>query len=247
MLREISILRTMNHPNIIKIKEIIVPPGNLLFDSVFIIMEFAQSDLKKLFRSPAHLDDDQIAFLAYQILCGMRYMHAAKVLHRDLKPANILINEDCTVKICDFGLSRSYSRLNEDYKNQLDSIAEEEEEPVKISDHPPEERKTQVRRLPMNRLNRNEQAKKAKRQLTGHVVTRWYRAPEVILLEKEYSQALDVWSIGCVFAEILNMKRENASTYLDRGPLFPGKSCFPLSPDVSTSLRKGGYPSAEND
>lgn len=99
----------------------------------------------------------------------------------------------------------------------------------------------------MNRLNRNEQAKKAKRQLTGHVVTRWYRAPEVILLEKEYTQAVDVWSIGCVFAEILNMKRENASTYLDRGPLFPGKSCFPLSPDVSTGLRKGGYPSAEND
>jgi mitogen-activated protein kinase 1/3 len=79
------------------------------------------------------------------------------------------------------------------------------------------------------------------------VVTRWYRAPEVILLEKEYNAAVDAWSIGCVLAEILNMKRENASTYLDRGPLFPGKSCFPLSPDVSTSLRRGGYPSSEND
>ena len=65
MLREISILRTMDHHNIIKVKDIILPPGNTNFDSVFIVMEFAQSDLKKLFRSPAHLDDDQIAFLAY--------------------------------------------------------------------------------------------------------------------------------------------------------------------------------------
>ena len=40
-----------------------------------------------------------------------------------------------------------------------------------------------------------------KRELTGHVVTRWYRAPEVILLEKEYNEAIDVWSIGCIYAE----------------------------------------------
>jgi serine/threonine protein kinase len=38
-------------------------------------------------------------------------MHSAKVLHRDFKPANILINEDCSVKICDFGLARSLSGL----------------------------------------------------------------------------------------------------------------------------------------
>ena len=36
-------------------------------------------------------------------------MHSANVLHRDLKPANVLVNEDCTVKICDFGLARSIS------------------------------------------------------------------------------------------------------------------------------------------
>jgi serine/threonine protein kinase len=52
----------------------------------------------------------------------MRYMHAANILHRDLKPANILINEDCTIKICDFGLARSYSRLNEEYASQLTTI-----------------------------------------------------------------------------------------------------------------------------
>lgn len=41
-----------------------------------------------------------------------------------------------------------------------------------------------------------------KRELTGHVVTRWYRAPEVILLEKEYTGSIDIWSIGCISAEL---------------------------------------------
>lgn len=41
------------------------------------------------------------------MLCAVKYLHSANVLHRDLKPANILVNEDCSVKICDFGLARS--------------------------------------------------------------------------------------------------------------------------------------------
>ena len=65
-----------------------------------------------------------------------------------------------------------------------------------------------------------------KRELTGHVVTRWYRAPEIILLEKDYGPAIDVWAVGCIFAELLGMMKENAPTFMDRQPLFPGKSCF---------------------
>ena len=75
--------------------------------------------------------------------------------------------------------------------------------------------------------------KNMKRELTGHVVTRWYRAPEIILLEKDYGPAIDIWSVGCIFAELLGMMKENAPTFLDRQPLFPGKSCFPLSPAKS--------------
>lgn len=59
------------------------------------------------------------------------------------------------------------------------------------------------------------QRKNMKRELTGHVVTRWYRAPELILLEKDYGPAIDLWSIGCIFAELLGMMKENAPTYLD--------------------------------
>jgi serine/threonine protein kinase len=69
-----------------------------------------------------------------------------------------------------------------------------------------------------------------KRELSRHVVTRWYRAPEIILLQKDYGPAIDTWSIGCIFAELLNTMKENAATFEERKPLFPGTSCYPLSP-----------------
>jgi len=79
------------------------------------------------------------------------------------------------------------------------------------------------------------------------VVTRWYRAPEVILLEKGYTAAIDVWSAGCIFSELMGMLKENAATFLDRTPLFPGTSCFPLSPDRHAKIKKSGFPNSEKD
>jgi mitogen-activated protein kinase 1/3 len=86
-----------------------------------------------------------------------------------------------------------------------------------------------------------------KRELTGHVVTRWYRAPEIILLEKDYGPGIDTWAIGCIFAELLGMMKENAPTFMDRKPLFPGKSCFPLSPDKNTETNAHGFPKNSSD
>jgi mitogen-activated protein kinase 1/3 len=86
-----------------------------------------------------------------------------------------------------------------------------------------------------------------KRELTGHVVTRWYRAPELILLEKDYGEAIDVWSVGCIFAELLSMMKENVPNPLERKPLFPGGSCFPLSPDSNPPLKRNGFPMNTND
>ena len=75
---------------------------------------------------------------------------------------------------------------------------------------------------------------KMRRQLTKHVVTRWYRAPELILLQ-EYDFSVDMWSIGCIFAELLSMQVESCPRYQERVPLFPGRSCFPLSADRPTT------------
>lgn len=77
-----------------------------------------------------------------------------------------------------------------------------------------------------------------KRGLTKHVVTRWYRAPEVILLQP-YTASVDLWSVGCIFAELLNLLKDNIGDYRRRRALFPGESCGELSAeDLATVQRK---------
>lgn len=160
-------------------------------------MEIADSDLKKLIKANVTLSPLHINTLLYNLLLGLKYLHSAGIYHRDLKPANCLVNQDCSVKICDFGLSRAFGGTS--FQDLPDS----------------------ARAAPND--------KKLKRHLTGHVVTRWYRAPELILLQDNYTQAIDVWSAGCIYAELLGMLE--GFRFEDRRALFPGASCFPLSPD----------------
>ena len=72
------------------------------FKNLYLVLEQASSDLKKLMKTSIFLTDLHIQTILYNLLCSLKYMHSAKILHRDIKPANILINEDCSVKICDF-------------------------------------------------------------------------------------------------------------------------------------------------
>jgi len=69
------------------------------------------------------------------------------------------------------------------------------------------------------------------REPTKHVVTRWYRAPEVILLQlkQEHLPAIDMWSVGCIFGELLQMNDRFCKDSSQRKCLFPGSTCFPLS------------------
>eukprot|EP01066_Platyproteum_vivax_P012531 Platyproteum_vivax@DN5698_c0_g1_i1.p1 len=205
ILREIALLNRLNHDHIVKLLDIVVPKNLEKFDELYLVLEIADSDFKKLFRTPVFLSELHIKTLLYNLLIGVKYMHSVGIYHRDMKPANCLVNQDCSVKICDFGLART-----------VDSEAP----PLTSS---PRSSDVQMGVVP--------HTKNQKKQLTGHVVTRWYRAPELILLQESYSSAIDIWSIGCIFAELLNMMKENVPFHADRGPLFPGSSCFPLSPD----------------
>jgi mitogen-activated protein kinase 1/3 len=72
-------------------------------------MEFAESDLKKILKSSINLQILHIQTIVYNLLCAIKYLHESFVIHRDLKPANILVNEDCSVKLCDYGLARSFA------------------------------------------------------------------------------------------------------------------------------------------
>ena len=71
-------------------------------------------------------------------------------------------------------------------------------------------------------LETKKERKELQREFTSHIVTRWYRPPELILLEKDYGPAVDTWAVGCITGELFGMVKENATTFLDRKPLFPG-------------------------
>lgn len=69
------------------------------------------------------------------------------------------------------------------------------------------------------------------RALSNHVVSRFYRPPEIILMEKHYDASIDIWSAGCIFAELLTCAHANKKLSMKDKILFPGRSCYPLSPD----------------
>jgi len=107
ILREITILRKLRHPFVVELIEICLPSDPENFNTIYVVMEFAESDLKKILKSSIHLEILHIQTIIYNLLCAIKYLHESNVIHRDLKPANILVNEDCTVKLCDYGLARS--------------------------------------------------------------------------------------------------------------------------------------------
>ena len=149
------------------------------------IHELMDTDLSQIIRSSQPLTDDHYQYFLYQVLRGLKYIHSANVLHRDLKPSNLLVNENCDLKICDFGLAR-------------------------VSDNSME--------LGF---------------MTEYVVTRWYRAPELLLGLDQYTKSIDMWSVGCIFAELMGRKA-----------IFPGKDYvhqLALTTDII------GTPTSEED
>ena len=76
---------------------------------LFIVMEYVEFDLRKVLKSTVRIefDEDHVITIMYNSLCALKFLHSANVMHRDMKPANMLVDEDCLVKICDFGLSRT--------------------------------------------------------------------------------------------------------------------------------------------
>mmetsp|Transcript_3048 Transcript_3048/g.7932 ORF Transcript_3048/g.7932 Transcript_3048/m.7932 type:complete len:587 (-) Transcript_3048:253-2013(-) len=240
------------------------------FDELYLVFEYVDTDLYKLIMSPQYLTTEHIQTFLYQMLTGIKYIHSSSVIHRDLKPANILLNEDCSLKICDFGLARivssetmsprgcddsSAEAQSQQQQQQRQQRGEEGEEGGGGGGTPTTESSAdtsdRAKREPQPQQPRSQQAQAQPRaqaqaqangesipktppkpgltrQLTKHVVTRWYRAPELILIQP-YTSAVDIWSAGCILAELLSMQEGSVPGYQDRVPLFPGGSCYPLS------------------
>ena len=97
----------------VKLHDVIIPATDKkalkTFDDIFIVMDFLEQDLSSIFKSKQleEFTEKHVVFILYNLLCSLNFLETAKVIHRDLKPSNILINDQCGVRICDFGLARS--------------------------------------------------------------------------------------------------------------------------------------------
>lgn len=109
----------------------------------------------------------------------------------------MLINQDCSVKICDLGLARAVDGIS--FQNPKPATGGANDIDTMLAGLPSKEKKTTEKKS----LKKGPGGGQASKQLTSHVVTRWYRAPEVILIEKNYDTKIDVWSMGCIYAELL--------------------------------------------
>ncbi|XP_031556773.1 cyclin-dependent kinase 12-like [Actinia tenebrosa] len=165
--REIKILRQLNHPNIINLKEIVTDKPNAMDfrkdkGAFYLVFEYMDHDLMGLLESGlVHLTEDHIKSFIRQLLDGLNYCHKKNFLHRDIKCSNILLNNEGQIKLADFGLARLYE-------------ADE------------------------------------RRPYTNKVITLWYRPPELLLGEERYGPGIDIWSVGCILAELFTKK-----------PIFP--------------------------
>ncbi|KAK2949722.1 putative Mitogen-activated protein kinase [Blattamonas nauphoetae] len=162
-LRDIRIVSQLNHENIIPLIDILPPQSFEDFTDVYTVIELMDIDLHQLIKDPHPISEDHIQYFMFQLLKGLSYLHQHKIAHRDLKPSNVLVNKDCTLKICDFGLAKPISESSDVLQ-------------------------------------------------TEYVSTRWYRAPEIILTSRFYTESVDIWSVGCIFVEMFT-----------RSTLFPGR------------------------
>lgn len=119
LLREMTILKNVKHPCLNKLKCVIPPQDYNNFNDAYLVLDHCDMDMKKLFKSSKYLEEVQVKSMVYDILCGLNYLHQAQIVHRDLKPANILVNDDCTIQICDFGLARSLKGVYTTDKSDL--------------------------------------------------------------------------------------------------------------------------------
>ena len=227
------------------------PLEQVRLGDLYLVFEFMDTDLQKIMRSSQYMTIEHVVFIMYQILIGLKYLHSANVIHRDLKPANILIDcRDCTIKIADFGLSRVVQaeiangpcdRMSGETSKASLSSADtrggglDDSRPMDVGEPPALSGAAAAQSqagagTDGEVLTETVERPKLKQSLTRHVITRWYRAPEVIL-SLPYSGAVDVWSCGCIFGELLGMIKENCTDYRMRAPLFPGESCGELSDD----------------
>ena len=91
-LREIKLLRLLEHHNIVNLLDLQPPASRAELDDVYEMTELMDSDLHRIIQSDQPITDEHFRYFMYQLFCALKYLHSANVWHRDLKPSNLLVN-----------------------------------------------------------------------------------------------------------------------------------------------------------
>jgi len=114
--REIMFLQELNgHENIVRLLNVLKADND---QDIYLICDYMESDLHAVIRANI-LEEIHKQYIIYQLLKSIKYMHSVQMLHRDIKPSNLLLNSDCQVKVCDFGLARSVVQQNDNAQNPV--------------------------------------------------------------------------------------------------------------------------------
>lgn len=162
MMRELSALKKINHPNICELELICLHEFKL-----YLLFPYIEQTLHDYINpsgepnSGIPLKKHQVHSFTRQLLEAVAHIHRRGIMHRNLKPKHLLVVpgpgpdplDGAQIKLADFAL-------------------------VRILGHPP-------------------------KKFTTEVITLWYRPPEILMGQKDYSASVDIWSLGCIFAEML--------------------------------------------
>ena len=149
-IREIATLKSISHPNILSVKQIIIREGY-----IYLVSQYCASNLREKMQKNTILIEEVKSYML-QLLKGLVYCHSHGIVHLNLCPEHILITDDNTIKICSFSKSKPSPSAKNIYINYGTDIS---------SIH--------------------------------------YRAPEQLLLVQDVTSSVDIWSLGCIFAEMI--------------------------------------------
>ncbi|KAH9791377.1 Shaggy-related protein kinase zeta [Citrus sinensis] len=204
--RELQLMRLMDHPNVISLKHCFFSTTSK--DELFLnlVMEYVPETMYRVLKHYSSMNQRMpliyVKLYTYQIFRGLAYIHTVPgVCHRDVKPQNLLVDPlTHQVKLCDFGSAKvlvalaAYSMASGDISSLVaPKLVEGDELPL----FP----------YPVVELQVKGEAN------ISYICSRYYRAPELIFGATEYTTSIDIWSAGCVLAELLLGQ-----------PLFPGEN-----------------------
>ena len=256
VLRETKILQQLRgHENIIRVHDLMMPRYNReTFKDIYIVSELLDTDLHLVLKSGQPLEEGHLQYIMYQLLKSLAYVHSFGAIHRDLKPGNLLLTGSCDLKVCDFGLVRGGVRQVRNmgpaasYKNAPVAEAATTLRPGGDLDPAAEDRRDDAKAKVLAKRHEEEggpilaeDAMSASigpagaADLTDYVITRYYRPPELLIMSN-YSHEVDLWSAGCIMAEILI-----------RRPVFPGKDYLSQLTIIAQTTALANTPSTPED